>query len=382
MDTNGKIENGIISVEKDNKIVFTLDLSGRFLFYDNGDATYRRSLDNKFLRLKHTESGRSVELVDKEAGNKIADEAYNFLGSIAEDLPQELSIYARRFSSLNHEFLEEDAKKLHGIYGMSVPIVPPDQYFPVYIQAEKGCSWNRCTFCKLYRDRDYMVRLPDEFKEHVRQVKDYFGEGLSARKTVFLGDANAVNLEQKTLLSYLDLIKEEFGLPVYAFVDAISTQKRKSEMHFREMKDHGLKRVYLGLESGDPGVLRLLNKMMNLSEAINLVNQIKDAGLNIGIILMAGAGGRKFYENHVKNTASVISQMDLGRGDIIYISPIYEFDDADYYNISKGLGSLDDNEKEKQIGDLKTSIYETYQDMNGKKLEAPIVKYDLKEAIY
>lgn len=38
MDTNGKIENGIISVEKDNKIVFTLDLSGRFLFYDNGDA--------------------------------------------------------------------------------------------------------------------------------------------------------------------------------------------------------------------------------------------------------------------------------------------------------------------------------------------------------
>ncbi|MGC8609284.1 MAG: radical SAM protein, partial [Thermoplasmata archaeon] len=261
-------------------------------------------------------------------------------------------------------------------------IIPPDQYFSVYLQVTRGCYWNRCTFCRLYKDRDYHIKDIQEFKDHLNSVKEYFGSGLKSRRTVFLGDANAVNIDQKLLISILDTVKDDLGLPVYSFIDAISTQKKKGETDFEEMARHGLKRVYLGMESGSPEVLRLLNKLMNVSEAINMVNKIKSSGMDIGLIVMAGAGGKKYYGDHVESTASVISQMDLGKGDIIYISPIIEYEDAEYFKISGELGTLSDDEKEKQSEDLKKSISEAFKDMNNREIGIPIVKYDLREAIY
>jgi len=382
MDVKGKVDQGIVSIEKDNRIVFTLDLSGRFIFYTDGDATYRRSLENKFLRIKHIANRRVVEPLSEDDGRRIAEAAYSFLRSAYDDLPQDLKDSVSEGLDMNYEKLSKDAAKIRDIYGGDIPIVPPDQYFPVYVQAEIGCSWNRCTFCRLYKDRNYGVRSLEDFAAHLHKIKDFFGKGLSARKSVFVGDANAVNIDQKLLLQMLDMITNEFNLPIFSFVDAITTQKRKSEMQFQEMHDHGLKRVYIGLESGDPNVLRIFNKLMNVSEAINLVNKIKGSGINVGIILMAGAGGKKYSRDHVENTASVISQMELGKGDIIYISPMYEYEDTEYYDMTKDLGILSAEEKEKQIQDLKARIREEFHDFNGKALEAPIAPYDLMEAVY
>ncbi|KAA8923214.1 MAG: B12-binding domain-containing radical SAM protein [Thermoplasma sp.] len=371
-----------MSIESDNRIVFTVDLAGRFIFYTDGDATYRRSLENRFLRIKHVGSRRVVEQISEDDGRRIAETAYSFLRSAYDDLPQDLKDAASGFLDMNYEKLVIDSAKMREIYGGEVPIVPPDQYFPIYVQAETGCSWNRCTFCRLYRDRSYGVRSIDDFAEHIHRIKDFFGNGIAARKSVFVGDANAVNIDQKTLLQMLDMIRSEFNLPIFSFVDAITTQKRKSEIQFQEMRDHGLKRVYIGLESGDPGVLRIFNKLMNVSEAINLVNKIKGSGINVGIILMAGAGGKKYSKSHVENTASVISQMDLGKGDIIYISPMYEYEDTEYYGLTKDLGIMTAEEKEAQIQELRSRIREEFQDFNGRQLDAPIAPYDLMEAVY
>ncbi|WP_297025880.1 radical SAM protein [Thermoplasma sp.] len=382
MDVKGKLDQGILSIESDNRIVFTVDLAGRFIFYTDGDATYRRSLENRFLRIKHVGSRRVVEQISEDDGRRIAETAYSFLRSAYDDLPQDLKDAASGFLDMNYEKLVIDSAKMREIYGGEVPIVPPDQYFPIYVQAETGCSWNRCTFCRLYRDRSYGVRSIDDFAEHIHRIKDFFGNGIAARKSVFVGDANAVNIDQKTLLQMLDMIRSEFNLPIFSFVDAITTQKRKSEIQFQEMRDHGLKRVYIGLESGDPGVLRIFNKLMNVSEAINLVNKIKGSGINVGIILMAGAGGKKYSKSHVENTASVISQMDLGKGDIIYISPMYEYEDTEYYGLTKDLGIMTAEEKEAQIQELRSRIREEFQDFNGRQLDAPIAPYDLMEAVY
>ncbi|PYB68200.1 radical SAM protein [Thermoplasma sp. Kam2015] len=382
MEVMGKIDQGVVSIEKDGRIVFTVDLSGRFIFYTDGNATYRRSLENKFLKITHNGNTRKLEQIPDDQAREIANSAYDFLRSSHDSLPEEIREAVSPFLDMNYEKLVLDAEKMKIIYGGDIPIVPPDQYFPVYVQAETGCSWNKCTFCRLYRDRTYGVRSLEDFSKHLHSIKEFFGKGLAARRSVFMGDANAVNIDQKVLLQMLDMIQSEFNLPIFSFVDAISTQKKKSEIHFQEMREHGLKRVYIGLESGDPGILRIFNKLMNVSEAINLVNKIKGSGINVGIILMAGAGGKKFYRNHIDNTASVISQMDLGKGDIIYISPMYEYEDTEYYKVAQDLGILSQDEKMKQIDELKAKIREEFQEFNGKPLECPIAPYDIMEAVY
>ncbi len=379
----GKIDNGNISIEKDSNTVITIDYSGRIVFFMNEGTTYRRSLDNRFLKISWQDGKRNLEFIDENEAKSVTNQAYSFLKAGLKEIDDdEIKSVAGAFPELNYDFLKSDAERMESIYAGAVPIIPPDQYFSIYLQVTRGCYWNRCTFCRLYKDRGYSIKNMPEFLKHLESVKEYFGNGIKSRRTVFLGDANAVNIDQKMLISILDTINNDLKLPVYSFIDAISTQKKKGEIEFEEMARHGMKRVYLGMESGSPDVLRLLNKLMNVSEAINMVNKIKSSGMDIGIIVMAGAGGKKYYSDHVESTASVISQMDLGKGDIIYISPIIEYEDAEYFKISGELGTLTDSEKEAQSESLKRSISETFSDMNGRDIGIPIVKYDLREAIY
>jgi hypothetical protein len=58
------------------------------------------------------------------------------------------------------------------------------------------------------------------------------------------------------------------------------------------MHSAGLKRVYIGVESGSRRVLDILNKPMNLDMALAEMRQMKAAGIDLGVIIMAGAGGR------------------------------------------------------------------------------------------
>lgn len=381
----GKVDKGLVGVERGGKDVVTFDLEGRLIYYTTDGKTYRRSLENRFIRLAWEGKKRIVEEIKENESNKIVDSAYSLAADLSSKVDDpKLAEALEKVGTKNWNWLVEDSKKMHSIYNNSIPIIPPDQYYSIYLQLTKGCAWNKCTFCKLYQDRQYSVKDLESFKDHVKRIKDFFGEGLHSRRGLFLGDANAINVDQKLLIDALDVVKNEFHLPVYSFIDAFTTPKKKNLRHFEEMKRHGLTRVYIGLESGSPKVLRLLNKLMNVSEILNLVNNLKAAGIGVGIILMVGAGGYKFEKEHIEDTANVISQMDLGIGDIIYLSPLFEYDDLEYHKITKeqGIGILTDEEKADQIDRLSNKIKDAYLETNGRALEIPVSKYDLRESIY
>lgn len=382
---HGKIDNGILSVERNSRDVVTFDLEGRLIYYTADGKTYRRSLENKFIRLAWDGKDRIVEDMSAEEASALVNEAYSLaqdLSSSVED--KQISAALSELEGRDWNWLVEDAEKMRHIYGSSIPIIPPDQYFSLYLQLSKGCAWNKCTFCKLYQDRKYDAKDLEAFEKHLQEIKNFFGKGLESRHGVFMGDANAINVDQKILISALDKIKEELNLPVYSFVDAFTTPKKKKMMHYEEMRKHGLKRVYIGLESGSAKVLHLLNKLMNVSEVLNMVNNLKMSGIGVGLIIMTGAGGHKYWKDHVIETASILSQMDLSKGDMIYLSPMVEYEDLDYQRIAKDqdLGILSDEEKKKQADELSSAVKESFQDVSGRPLEVPIARYDLREAIY
>ena len=78
------------------------------------------------------------------------------------------------------------------LYG-DVPILPPDQYSSLVLLATDGCIYNQCTFCGFYRDVRYRMRnQAEQFREHVQNAVSYHGGGLTARRSIFLGQANAL----------------------------------------------------------------------------------------------------------------------------------------------------------------------------------------------
>jgi radical SAM superfamily enzyme YgiQ (UPF0313 family) len=171
-------------------------------------------------------------------------------------------------------------------------VLPPDQYLALVLQATQGCSWNACTFCDLYRGIPFRVRTPAEFAEHLLAVGDYFGESLALRRSVFLGDANALCVTHDRLLPLLTLagrLRSASG-GVFAFVD-VWTGNLASIEEYREYARLGLRRLYVGLETGDLGLLSWLGKPGRPQQAWSLVARLHAAGIAAGVIVLVGAGG-------------------------------------------------------------------------------------------
>jgi anaerobic magnesium-protoporphyrin IX monomethyl ester cyclase len=57
------------------------------------------------------------------------------------------------------------------------------------------------------------------------------------------------------------------------------------------MREAGCRRVYLGMESGSPATLQLMNKRATVEDGLNAANLYRDAGIEVAAFLMVGYPG-------------------------------------------------------------------------------------------
>lgn len=311
------------------------DLSGRPFALADDESTYRRALDGWLLE-KRPASASSPRLRRRlppaagapvlEAARREADALVGPLAEapgLAEDVRAEAEERLRRIASMDAAALAVDAALFGAVY-RRVGILPPDQYLALVLEATEGCSWNACGFCDFYRDVPFRVKTPAAFADHVRAVRAYFGPSLPLRRSVFLGAANALCVTPERLAPLLETVAREFpGMGIYSFVDAGTGHRRRVE-DYRHYARLGLRRVYVGLETGDPELLAWLGKPGGPEDAVELIGLLHEAGIAACVIVLLGAGGERFAEAHLRATAEVLSRMRLGRQDLVYFSELVE----------------------------------------------------------
>lgn len=351
------------------------DLEGRFLgSYDHG-RNIRRGLDNSFqLRWRERIGGREQLyhriLSAEEAGRHYEDlrlrTALLLDDSQASSKYPETHAALARAANTTYARLEDSAKAFSDLYG-HIPILPPDQYRALVVQATDGCTYNRCTFCTLYRDKRFRVRSPDEFQAHIQDVLEYLGRGLTYRTSVFMGDANAIALAIEKLeklfvvlrnIAELSAIIEQGG--VHAFLD-IYTGAGKSAAEYRALKEMGLRRVSLGVESGSENLLSFVKKPGSRKEVLGLVEVLKEAGLSVVVILMVGLGGKSYQQEHYKHSVELAGQLPLEKGDIIYLSQFNPKPEAPYQVDAKqgGISAMSEQEIVLETERWKEAIQQT-----------------------
>lgn len=244
-------------------------------------------------------------------------------------------------------------------------ILPPDQALALVLQLTEGCSWNRCAYCQLYRDRPFWIKSPAEFLAHMQQVKAFFGPALAIRRSIFLGDGDALSLPQQQLLECLDLIHAEFEITdppgpapdrdrprftgIYTFMDAFALHGR-SPLDFEALARRGLRRVYCGLDTGHDGLLKFLGRRGRSADAWQTICTLKEGGIPVGLIVLLGAGGSFFAQSHVQETARLLNSLPLTSKDIIYFSPlvIHPGSDYDFKVLRHGIPPLSPEAMEEQ----------------------------------
>jgi len=235
---------------------------------------------------------------------------------------------------MKFEGLEKNGHIFKTLY-RPVSILPPDQYLALVVQLTEGCNFNQCLFCNFYKDSIFHIKNNIQLKKHLRDLKDFFGAGLHLRKSIFLADANALVTPAANLAAALKTIKTFFPdqADFYSFIDAF-TGIKKSLKEFKLLKSLGLNRVYLGIESGHAPLLQFLQKPQKIDHIVSLVQMLKAAEIKLGVIFLAGAGGMEYHSRHLLDSTTLVKNLELSQGDLIYVSEFVN-NNSNYINKMK-----------------------------------------------
>ncbi|HXK61287.1 MAG TPA: radical SAM protein [Acidobacteriota bacterium] len=379
--------------QEDGVIVF--DGEGRLYSLYRGNSLYRRGLDGSVLCTERTPvCGRLVRthrrLEDPEALSLFAlarqwaselkqkvraADSPVFAGQSSEDLLARLD----QVLAYTPEALLNERKSFSKLY-QPVSVLPPDQYLSLVVQLTHGCPYNHCTFCDLYQDRSYRVKSPAELEQWLTALKRFVGRAIGMRKGIFLGDGNCLALPVRRLRPLIERVNSAFeGFAVldkglFSFADTRAII-RKSPQDLATLAHLGLKRVYLGLETGFQPLLAYLNKPGTREDQIESVRRLKESGLQVGVIFMIGVGGHRFAEEHVEQTIELIRSLPLTVGDLVYLSRFYAIPGTPYATevLEGRIDLLTDEEINDQFNRIRTAVADS-----GVK----VAPYDLAGFIY
>ncbi len=325
----------------------TFDAEGRLLSFRLDGVHFRRGLDGTIVRLvprgAHAPSPWSVRLECDPAA------VLTRLAAALGDLAQRASgPRARRFAVRAMDGLaagwESDVRRFREVLGC-VPIVPPLHVRSVVLRLTAGCAYGRCRFCTLYERVPFRVRGAQEWRAHVAAVLDWFGAGAGLRPSLWIGDASLLEAGDALLAEALSALRECVTiLPaspsaraaaagpcddprvfegIYGFAD-VPRAAALSSTTAAALAEGGVRRLYLGLESGHAPLLRWLRKAHDGSRVAQAVRRLHDAGIGVGLVVLVGAGGRDFEEAHRRDTVALLAALGLRRGDVVLVSPLDE----------------------------------------------------------
>lgn len=181
---------------------------------------------------------------------------------------------------------------------------PPSEADSLIVRVTTGCSHNGCRFCSMYKRTKYRRRDESAVLEDLRLGQSWYGP--EAR--VFLADGDALSAGPELMLAALEGVRRYY--PACPRVSAYATPSDLAEASPADLaayRERGLSLIYLGLESGSDGVLRLMNKGSDSACAIAGCRKAKEAGISLSLMLISGLGGRELTEEHARESARVLN---------------------------------------------------------------------------
>lgn len=241
------------------------------------------------------------------------------------------------------------------------PIRPPSEAYSLLIRATRNCPWNRCQFCPVYKGSKFELRPVGEImkdieaveaiSEGIKEMAWKMGYGGKVRevaamlckqpqygqcvchvalwlgtrgKTAFLQDSNTLIMRTPELIQVITFLRKTFpSLNRVTTYARSHTAARKSLTELKELKDAGLDRIHIGLETGYDPLLAYMEKGCTAENHIEGGKKVKEAGISLCEYVMPGLGGKKMSQEHARETARVLNEIapDYIRLRSLHVSP-------------------------------------------------------------
>jgi radical SAM superfamily enzyme YgiQ (UPF0313 family) len=185
---------------------------------------------------------------------------------------------------------------------------PPSEADSLLVQATVGCPHNLCTFCMVYKQGvKFKVRPTREVKADLEEACRTYG---STVRTIFLPAGNTIAMPTAALAEICSFASSLFPrlerLTVYGSAPYLL---RKGLDNLKILAAAGLKRIHLGLESGDDEILAQVRKGADSRTQIAAGRLTRQAGIELNTYVILGLGGRERTDSHARETARVLGEM-------------------------------------------------------------------------
>ena len=185
---------------------------------------------------------------------------------------------------------------------------PQSEANSLLLRVTRGCPWNRCTFCSMYKGMKFERRELDEVLEDISMARELYSNQV---RTVFIGDSNSLVLKADDLVKILNSLYSSFPHieRVTSYARAKTIAKKEIE-DLRKFYEAGLNRLHVGLETGDRELLKEIDKGATPEEMVEAGRRAKEAGFEYSLYVLLGIGGEEKWEQHARGTADVLNQID------------------------------------------------------------------------
>ena len=182
---------------------------------------------------------------------------------------------------------------------------PPSEARSLILQLTLGCSWNRCTYCAMYRTKEYRVRPLDEVRAEIREVAPLSRH----HRRVFLADGDALAAPDDILLAVLAEIRER--MPWIQRVGIYGESRSildKGTERLTKLREAGLGIVYFGVESGDDVTLRQVKKGATRRRQLEACHAVLESGMKLSAMVLLGLAGVEGAERHAVATGTFLAE--------------------------------------------------------------------------
>jgi len=183
---------------------------------------------------------------------------------------------------------------------------PPAEAYSLILQVDRGCPYNRCSFCGMYRRVVYDRLAMDD----VRRLIAAEAECRPAARRIFLADGDVMRRPFDELYEIMQMLNSSFPrlarVSCYAGGGSIAS---KSDEQLRELKSLKLHTLYMGLESGSDEVLRSCRKAEGCHKMVEAGIRAQSCGLRMSVMILLGLGGREGSREHISGTVAALNRM-------------------------------------------------------------------------
>ena len=184
---------------------------------------------------------------------------------------------------------------------------PPSEWKSLILQVTNGCSWNKCTFCEMYTapEKQFHFKPREKIQFELKRQANLPQQP----SRIFLADGDAMTLSirrlEEILIDIQELAPQVNRVTSYCLPRNLINKSVEELSRLREL---GLKMVYVGCESGDDEVLKLVNKGEDFDSSLAALQKLKAAGIKSSVMILNGLGGRALSKQHAINSARLMNQ--------------------------------------------------------------------------